>query len=144
MKNLNYIIRPVEYEDFWRGLDKCLSELSPCKLNFYITDVLFRLEKSNNKKIYVASLSGQIIGTASLLLEEKLIHNGGIVGHIEDVAVLKEYQGCGIGKKLVEYLIHVAKESNCYKCILNCSTENIKFYEKIGFKEYQHSMRLDL
>ena len=37
--------------------------------------------------IHVAELNGKIVGSTTLLIEQKFIHKGGIVGHIEDVVV---------------------------------------------------------
>ena len=94
--------------------------------------------------IFVAEDEGKIIGTATLLLERKFIHAGGIVGHIENVVVKKEYQRQGIGGKLVAHAIVYAKENACYKVILDCSEQNVSFYEKFGFKKHEICMRLDL
>jgi len=74
------------------------------------------------------------IATATLLVESKLIHNLSFVGHIEDVVVDKEYRGFGVGKKIIEYLVHLAKEKGCYKVILDCDEKNAQFYEKCQFK----------
>jgi glucosamine-phosphate N-acetyltransferase len=38
----------------------------------------------------------------------------------------------------------VARKENCYKVILDCSQNNIPFYEKAGFREYEVSMRYDI
>ena len=37
-----------------------------------------------------------IIGSTTLLIEQKFIHDGGKVGHIEDVVTRKGYEGFGI------------------------------------------------
>ena len=66
------------------------------------------------------------------------------MGHIEDVAVRKKYQGKGIGQEIVKELVKYAKKKGCYKTILDCSDELIPFYEKIGFKRHSNSMRIDL
>ena len=48
--------------------------------------------------IFVALDGDRIVGTCTLLIESKFIHDGGIVGHIEDVSVDAKYQGTGVGK----------------------------------------------
>ena len=63
------------------------------------------------------------------------------MGHIEDVVVSKEYEGKGIGIKLVTSLLEKAKAMNCYKTILDCNDELIPFYERIGFKQEANQMR---
>ena len=70
-----------------------------------------------------------------------LIHNGGLVGHIEDVVVRKDCEGTGIGIKLVLSLLDYAKKKQCYKTILDCNDSVKPFYEKIGFKYESNCMR---
>ena len=77
------------------------------------------------------------------MIEQKFIHDGGKVGHIEDVVVRKEYQGKGVGKKIVNALLKYAEKKGCYKTILDCSEDLIPFYESIGFKRHSNSMRFD-
>jgi len=100
---------------------------------------------SNNPDhvIYVAIYNGQVIGATTLLIEQKFIHDGGKVGHIEDVVVRKEYQGKGVGKKIVNALLKYAEKKGCYKTILDCSEDLIPFYESIGFKRHSNSLRFD-
>jgi len=98
----------------------------------------------NNGYIFVAIRNNEIIATATLLLERKIIHDGGIVGHVEDVAVRKDYQGVGIGQSIMNHLVEEAKLAGCYKVILDCSSELIGFYERVGFKQWSTAMRLDL
>ena len=89
----------------------------------------------------MADDNGKIVGSATLLIEQKFIHNGGHVGHIEDVVVSKEFEGRGIGIKLVTSLLEKADTMNCYKTILDCKDELIPFYERIGFKQESNQMR---
>ena len=63
------------------------------------------------------------------------------MGHIEDVVVSKEFEGKGIGMKLVVSLLVKAEAMNCYKTILDCKKELIPFYERIGFKQESNQMR---
>ncbi|MBL6666630.1 MAG: GNAT family N-acetyltransferase [Flavobacteriaceae bacterium] len=83
-----------------------------------------------NIHCFVAEYNGEIIGTASIHLIQK---TNRIMGLIEDVVILPESQGKGIGKALLQHLITTSKKYGCYKIILNCSKKNMKFYEKQGF-----------
>lgn len=62
------------------------------------------------------------------------IHNLGLVGHIEDIAVLSSQQGKKLGLKIIQALDHIAASVGCYKSILDCSEANEGFYVKCGFK----------
>ena len=102
----------------------------------------FISQLNNNHQIYVLvdSSTNNIIASGTLLIENKIIHNMGKVAHIEDIVTDNKFRGKGYGKMMIEYLIEKAKEHQVYKIILNCSDENIKFYEKCGFELKSNQM----
>ena len=56
------------------------------------------------------------------------------VGYIEDVSIRKEYEGLGIGSKLVTYATNYAvSREGCRKVLLYCSEKTKPFYEKLGY-----------
>jgi glucosamine-phosphate N-acetyltransferase len=146
---IKFTIRELKNSDFENGFFETLSNLSQIgSINHNMESaerVLKTIRENNTSRIYVAeSDDGQIIGSITLFLEQKFIHNGGKVGHIEDVVTRKEYSGQGIGSALLQKCVEVARKENCYKVILDCSQNNIPFYEKAGFREYEVSMRYDI
>jgi glucosamine-phosphate N-acetyltransferase len=141
----NIVIRELKKEDLGKGFLTTLDSLrktSSIKKNtaFKIYD---KIENNPDHIIVVALLDGKIVGAATLLLESKFIHNGGIVGHIEDVVVDKNYQGQKIGEKIIKYLLEFAKTKGCYKTILDCVDDVKPFYEKLGFKHNANALRFD-
>ena len=106
-------------------------------------EILKKIKQNPNHIIHVATDDKKIVGSTTLFIEQKFIHDGGLVGHIEDVVVRKDYEGQGIGMKLVISLLDVAKQKKCYKTILNCEDSLKIFYEKIGFKKTTNEMRYD-
>ena len=106
-------------------------------------EILKEIKQNPNYIIHVATDDKKIVGSTTLFIEQKFIHDGGLVGHIEDVVVRKDYEGQGIGMKLVISLLDVAKQKKCYKTILNCEDSLKIFYEKIGFKKTTNEMRYD-
>ena len=104
-------------------------------------EILKKIIGNPDQIIHVAEVDGKVVGSTTLLIEQKFIHKGGKVGHIKDVVVSKEFEGRGIGIKLVTSLLEVAKTENCYKTILDCKDELIPFYERIGFKQESNQMR---
>ena len=105
------------------------------------TDILKKIITIPDHIIHVAEINGKIIGSTTLLIEQKFIHDGGKIGHIEDVVVSKEFEGRGIAIKLVASILEEANTRNCYKTILDCKNELIPFYERIGFKQESNQMR---
>ena len=139
------IIREIEEDDLEKGFLETLdflrnaSDLDKNKAN----EILKKIKQNPNHIIYVAIDNKKIVGSTTLLIEQKFIHDGGLVGHIEDVVVRKDYERKGIGIKLVTSLLERAKEKNCYKTILDCKDDVKQFYERIGFKHESNGMRYD-
>lgn len=75
----------------------------------------------------------KIIASGTILIEPKFIHECRKVGHIEDIVTSKELNRKGLGKTIINVLTNRALEHKCYKVILDCSDNNIGFYEKCGF-----------
>jgi len=103
----------------------------------------WKILDDHNITYRVVTIDKKIVGVASLITINKLIRSGNRMGLIEDVAVAKEARGHGIGKMLIEDLLELSVEKKCYKTILNCSDENIKFYEKCGMYRAENQMRWD-
>jgi len=138
-------IRELEENDLFNGF---LESMDSLKLASNLDSdkakkVFEKINSNSNHFVYVAILDGKIVGSTSMIIEPKFIHNGGNVAHIEDVVVSNEHQGKGIGEMLMKSLLDLAKDNNCYKTILDCSDEVKPFYEKIGFKKTSNGMRYD-
>ena len=138
-------IRKLQKKDLYNGFLLSLdvlrksSHLKPKKAN----TIFDKISKNPDYVIYVAISDGKVIGATTLLIEQKFIHDGGKVGHIEDVVVRKEYQGKGVGKKIVNELLKYAEKKGCYKTILDCSDDLIPFYKNLEFKRHSNSMRFN-
>ena len=145
---MSFIIRELKEEDLSNGFIETLSNLS--EVGKLANDTIRKSEilseiKDKNYRIVIAEdkQNHQIIGSATLLIEQKFIHNGGKAGHIEDVVTRKGYEGKGIGMEILKELIKIAKDNECYKIILDCDEKLVKFYEKLGFNKHSIMMRLD-
>ena len=128
-------IREIEQDDLEKGFLEALDFLRNASgLNKNnAKEILKKIKQNPNHIIHVAIDDKKIIGSTTLFIEQKFIHDGGLVGHIEDVVVRKDYEGRGIGMKLVISLLDVAKQRKCYKTILNCEDSLKQFYEKNWF-----------
>lgn len=84
----------------------------------------------------------EILGAITVLYEKKIIHNGGIVAHIEDFVVHKDHRGKGIGKELMNHAIEDSRKNKVYKVILDCKDDMITYYEKFGYESKNVQMSL--
>jgi len=138
-------IRELRKEDLWNGFLTTLDSLRQTSgIDKSKAEKIFEKINSNPDHIIViAELDGKIVGTTTLLIEQKFIHGGGLVGHIEDVVIDKNFQGQKIGEKIIKYLFEFAKNRGCYKTILDCTDDVKPFYEKLGFKQIANELRFD-
>ena len=148
-QSANFVVREIQLKDLSRGFYDTLSNLAPIGnlINQHkrAKMILSEIRSYPFYNIFVAVREdGELIGSITILIEQKIIHGGAKVGHIEDVGTRNEYQGRGVGKALVLKALDFAKQKNCYKVILDCSKKNVEFYEKLGFKQHEISMRIDL
>jgi glucosamine-phosphate N-acetyltransferase len=133
-------IREIEDGDLDKGFLDVLNNLVPTDIDDkeYAKNILQKIKSNSLHKIFVAEddIGVKIAGTTTLLIEPKFINNGMKVGYIEDVSVSKDYEGLGIGSKLVTYATNYAISSQgCKKILLYCSEETKPFYEKLGYKQ---------
>ena len=139
------LIREIRREDLTDDFFDLLSQLSG-EVEERDSDKLWDLYKKMKPGIVtlVRSHEGKIEGTATVLIENKFLHCGSRVAHIEDVVVRKEGRTKGLGKELIERCIQIAKDNKCYKVILDCHQEVIPFYAKCGFRPSGYCMRFKL
>ena len=92
---------------------------------------ILREFKNNFSKILVYKEKEEIIGYLIFREIEPEIE-------IFKIGVKKEYQRKGVGTKLIQKLIEIAKEKNISKIFLEVKASNLSaynFYKKLGFKE---------
>lgn len=88
----------------------------------------------------ITNPEGKVVATGMAVYEQKLIHGGAVYAHIEDIAVAKSEQGKKLGYSLIVGLVNVAKQDGCYKVLLDCSEENVAFYERCGLTKSGNMM----
>ena len=74
-----------------------------------------------------------IIGSGTLLIEEKMTYGGCKMGHIENILISENMRGKNLGTLLMNELIKIADKKKCYRVDLVCEKQLYKFYENCGF-----------
>ena len=69
------------------------------------------------------------------------IWNIAAVGHVEEICIAKDYQGKGLGLKMINALDSIARNVGCRKNILNCSPQKESFYKKCGYTQSSMEMK---
>ena len=141
------MIRELEVADVDKKYLKLLCQLSGEEKSYNWQAVMtfwLKYEDNDDHQVFVYEREGEVLGTATILVENKLLHYGSRVGHIEDVVVDQNKRLSGVGKALIERCVEFAKEKCCYKVILDCGEHNVAFYESCGFRAAEGCMRLDL
>lgn len=138
-------IRVLKEDDILNGFLNSLDSLSETSsMGGPEALAIFNKVRSDpNHVILVAELAGRVVGTMTMLIDQKFIHNGGRVCHIEDVAVSRDVQGMGIGTLLGRACLDYAAKAGCYKTVLECRRDIIPFYERMGFHVHGTAMRFD-
>lgn len=135
-----YNIRKLESSDYYKGYIQLLEQLTIVG-NIEYEDFKHTIDNINSH-VYVIEYENAIIASGTIFIEQKIIHGLKCVGHIEDIIIDKKYRGSGIGRIIINHLVEIGKNNNCYKIILNCSHETKNFYKKIGFNDKNIEMSL--
>jgi len=146
MEKINYQVRELEKKDLGPSLGfletlSNLAKVGDLSRN-KAEEVLEKIIKQDSQILIAVADDGQIIGSTTLMLEQKFLRGGKLAGHIEDVVTRKGYQGMGIASALIKKAVQIAKDSGCYKLILDCDDSLIPFYQKFGFKENENCMKI--
>ena len=96
----------------------------------------------NNGCIIVCEQNDELIGSITIITEQKFIHNSAIYAHIEDVFVHESHRHKKIGKELVNKAIEYCKDNNVFKILLNCDETLKEFYSLNNFEHRQISMSM--
>ena len=105
------------------------------------------LKNDPNNQIIIGEIDNKIITMLQLTFIRHLTFQGGLRAQIEGVRTHKNYRRQGIGQKLIEYAVQLAKEKNCHLIQLTSNQlrlEALGFYEKLGFKPTHIGFKMTL
>jgi glucosamine-phosphate N-acetyltransferase len=122
------IIRELQETDYIEYL-RLINIFRP---TVFTEEKFIEMLKIMNSIIFVIEDNSRLIGTGTILFENKFIHNISKIAHIEDICIDSEFRGGGYGTMLVNYLIDHSKQNGCYKVTLYCKENLEKFYNLSG------------
>ena len=103
--------------------------------------------KDSDKTILVAELDDmKIVGMVSVVYLPRL-NQSALEMYIPELVVLEKYQNQGIGKKLINSCITLAKEKKCHRIRLESGhprKESHQFYKHLGFEQSGFSVTKNL
>eukprot|EP00090_Calanus_glacialis_P005829 TRINITY_DN14538_c0_g1_i2.p1 TRINITY_DN14538_c0_g1~~TRINITY_DN14538_c0_g1_i2.p1 ORF type:complete len:216 (-),score=92.36 TRINITY_DN14538_c0_g1_i2:339-986(-) len=132
-------LRPLQLADYSSGFLQLLGQLTKVgEISEEQWEERFRGMKRKEGTYFITVLedihTNQVVGAATLVVEQKFIHGCSQVGRVEDVVVSDKYRGRQLGKLMVSVAIIMARKLDCYKVTLNCTDQMTKFYNGLGFK----------
>lgn len=112
-------------------------------------EILAQFRRYPSYRLFVATENSgpeQIVGTFALLVMHNLAHMGAPSAVVEDVVVDESRRGFGIGRRMMDEAVALARESGCYKLALSSNQRRVDahaFYDSLGFERHGYSFVID-
>ena len=112
-----------------RPLDDNEIKIFKNKIQDYFSD--------SHKTILVSEKEKEIVGIVSIIYLQRL-NRAKLEMYIPELIVTEKFRYSGVGKKMIQYCIDIAKKKGCYRIRLesgNQRKESHIFYKSIGFEQ---------
>jgi ribosomal protein S18 acetylase RimI-like enzyme len=139
--NNEYVIRLIKKEELrnllnlYKYFNNGDPELEDCKA---LQDLWQEIFTNPNLYYIVAEKNGLLVSTCTISIIKNLTRGMCAYGLIENVVTHSEYRNLGLGKKVLNKAVDIAKENHCYKVMLLTSSkkkETLNFYKSAGFRD---------
>ncbi|MCC9062099.1 GNAT family N-acetyltransferase [Flavobacterium piscisymbiosum] len=132
---LNIQIRKIQKQDL-DFIYKAICELENEELDLVVFKEIFYENILNPKNLYlIAENESEGVGFISFHTQN-LLHHCGLVGEIQEFFIHKDHRGKGIGRQLIEKIMHYADQNNLKSIEVTTNkrrVENVLIYENLGF-----------
>jgi glucosamine-phosphate N-acetyltransferase len=144
-----YTPRSLQPEDLKNGFFDTLRELTTVgKVSLTRAQEVYdyrEARKPEYNTFVVVTDKGEVVGTASLLIEQKFTRSCSKAGHIEDVVVREEWEHRGIGSALLVAVEKEAGRQGCYKTVPRTRSQEVaQWYIYRGYQIQGFELRKDL
>ncbi|KAK3596499.1 hypothetical protein CHS0354_007405 [Potamilus streckersoni] len=130
-------MRPLCRSDYDEGYMSLLSQLTKVgDVSREEFEARFSAMESCPDSYYIVVIEDimtkKVIGSGTLVIEQKFIRKCSSRGRIEDIVVSDQYRGKQLGKLLVDTLMILSQQIGCYKVSLECKDNMVNFYSQFG------------
>lgn len=105
------------------------------------------IDASHNEQLFVAELSGEVVGTFQIMFSRTLTGRGSLSMIIEAVQTRADLRGRGIGAAMIQSAIEEARRHDCRLVALTSNaarTDAHRFYERLGFAKSHAGFKMKL
>jgi GNAT superfamily N-acetyltransferase len=128
-------------EDAIREIAEDYSDLAPYRA------AMAEILAAPHSTVLVGELDGELVATAQVTWQRRMMYGAGLVCQIESVRVDSHRRGEGIGTQLISWIVDDARRRACARIELTSNAERVdarRFYERLGFKASHIGMKLYL
>jgi GNAT superfamily N-acetyltransferase len=112
---------------------------------YYVAFDLIAADPRN--QVLVAEAAGRVVGTLQLTMIPGLSRHGMLRAQIEGVRVADGQRGRGLGRRMIEHAIDLAREQGCGLVQLTSDKRRpdaVRFYQSLGFTASHEGLKLSL
>jgi len=102
---------------------------------------------TRNVMTLIGELEGEVVATAQVTWQRRLMYGAGLVCQVESVRVASRRRSAGLGAELMRWIIDDARRRDCARIELTSNAKRIdarRFYERLGFTASHVGMKLYL
>jgi GNAT superfamily N-acetyltransferase len=128
-------------EDAIREVTEDYSDLAP------YAAALAEITAAPHSTVLVGELEGEIVATAQVTWQRRMMYGASLVCQIESVRVSSRRRGQGIGGEIVGWIVDDARRRGCARVELTSNAKRAdarRFYERLGFTASHVGMKLYL
>jgi GNAT superfamily N-acetyltransferase len=140
LEDLEDVLRLLN-EDAIREVSEDYSDLAPYRA------AMAEILAAPHATVLVGELDSEIVATAQVTWQRRMMYGAGLVCQIESVRVDSRRRGEAIGTQLIAWIVDDARRRGCARAELTSNAERVdarRFYERLGFKASHIGMKLYL
>jgi GNAT superfamily N-acetyltransferase len=136
------IVALLADDELGRKRERFESPLPDC-----YTDAFDAIQADPNSRLIVVADGDGLAGCLQITMIPNISHQGGWRALIEGVRIAARMRGAGLGRKMFEHAIGLARDKGCRMVQLTTDRQRpdaLAFYESLGFQHTHAGMKLPL